>query len=179
MDIEPDRLADFRAVVGDLPIEIHEVSAADLPQEDGHFDVVTFIETVEHLGEHMRPVFEETARVVGHGGRLYLTTPNRWWPFEQHGFRALGRWFPGLLFPFLTWFPWLHRRFSPNDAFTPQRLDRLIEPHQFRRTGLAYMWPPLDSHPELRRVAQPLFALLDRTPLRRFAQTLVMCYERT
>lgn len=178
VDIEPDRLGDFRAAAGSRPVEVLQCSASDLPHDDGHFDVMTAIETMEHLGEHLTPCMRETARVLRPGGRFYLTTPNRLWPLEQHGVRVRGRWLPGLLFPFLTWLPFLHRMVSPNDAFTPGRLDRLVEPHGFRRTGVAYMWPPLDGHPALARRLGPVFRLLDRTPARWFAQTLVMTYER-
>lgn len=179
VDVEPDRIEDFRAVVSDAPIEVILGSAAALDHPDDTFDVVTAIEVMEHLGEHMSGVLDESARLLASGGHFFLTTPNRWWPLEQHGVELAGRVRHGLLVPFLTWVPALHRRLSPNDAFTPSRLDRIVEPHGFRRVGLRYMWPPLDAHPGLRRVVAPLFALLGRTPMRRFAQTLVMCFERT
>lgn len=193
IDLEPDRIGDFRALLaareageadpasdvaraGD--VEVLLGSASDLSFPDGHFDTVTAIETMEHLGEHLDAVLREVARVLAPGGTFYLTTPNRWWPLEQHGFRTRRGWRPGWRFPFLTWVPAVHRRFSVNDAFTPWRLDRIVEPHGFRRTGLRFMMPPLDGHPGLRRVVGPAFAVVDATPLRRFAQTLVMTYER-
>jgi SAM-dependent methyltransferase len=178
IDIEPDRLEDFRAAAAGRPVEVLQCSATDTPFADGEFDAVTAIETMEHLREYLPGTMKESARVLRRGGTFYLTTPNRWWPLEQHGFTFRGRSRPGWQFPFLTWIPAVHRRFSPNDAFTPRRLDSLIEPHGFRRTGLAYMFPPLDGHPALRRRVQPFLRFLGRTPLRRFAQTLVMTYER-
>jgi ubiquinone/menaquinone biosynthesis C-methylase UbiE len=155
LDIEPDRLDDFREAAADKPVRVLQCSASDVPFEDAHFEAVTAIETLEHLGAYLKPTMMESARVLRQGGHLYLTTPNRWWPLEQHGFRFRGKWLPGFFFPFLTWIPALHRLFSPNDAFTPGRLDRLIEPHGFRRTGLAYMWPPLDGHPGVNKWAGP------------------------
>lgn len=178
LDIEPNRLRQFRDAAADARVTVLECSATDTPFDDGSFDAVTAIETMEHLGEYRTATLREVARVLRPGGALYLTTPNRWWPMEQHGFMFRGKVHPGWRFPFLTWVPPVHRRFSINDAFTPGRLDRVIQAHGFRRTGLAYMWPPLDGHPDLNRRVRPVLQLLERTPLRRFAQTLVMTYER-
>ena len=186
VDVEPDRIGDFRAALtapGAVPetgaIEVLLGSAARLAHPDGHFDVVTAVETMEHLGTHLDAVLSELARVLRRGGTFYLTTPNRWWPLEQHGFRTSRGRRPGWQFPFLTWVPAVHRRFSDSDAFTPRRLDRIVEPHGFHRTGLTHMWPPLDGHPGLRRTIGPIFEIASRTPMRRFAQTLVMTYRRT
>lgn len=179
IDVEPDRIGDFRTVVGDRPIEVRLGSAADLPYPDGFFDTATAVETMEHLDHALIPVLAELARVTAPGGSLYLTTPNRLWPLEQHGFLCLGRRYPGICFPFLTWVVPLHRRMSDADAFTPARLDRLIEPHGFRRTSLTHMWPPLDSRPALARRAAVAWRALDRVGLSVLAQTLVMRYDRT
>lgn len=187
VDLEPDRVSDFRKVAAAAAprlaaegrsVHVRLGSASALPYADAHFDVVTAIETMEHLGAQMDAVLQEVARTIRPGGSFYLTTPNRWWPLEQHGFRVREKWRPGWQFPFLTWIPAIHRRFSRNDAFTPQRLDRIVTPHGFRRTGLAFMFPPLDGHPQAQRATRPVVALLVRTPLRHFAQTLVMTYER-
>lgn len=178
IDIEPDRLAHFRGTAGAAAVSVLECSATDVPFEDQTFDAVTAIETMEHLGEYLTGTLSEISRVLRPGGSFYLTTPNRWWPLEQHGFMLRGKVRPGWRFPFLTWIPAVHRRFSVNDAFTPGRLDRLVQAHGFERTGLAYMWPPLDRHPALNRRLRPALTLLQKTPLRRFAQTLVMTYER-
>lgn len=179
IDIEPDRLEDFRAAC-DLPhVTVVEGSAADTGFEDGAFDAVVAIETVEHLGDVLDPVLREVHRVLAPGGVLYLTTPNRWWPLEQHGWVWRGRRRPGWAFPFLTWFPPVHRRFSQDAVFTPAQLDRHVEPLGFRRIGLVRMMPPLDGSPALRRRVGPLLRRLERSPLRRFGQTLVMAYERS
>lgn len=176
IDIEPDRLDDFRDAAAGTSTKVLQASATAMPFRSQSFDAVTAIETMEHLGPHMDGTLTEIRRVLRPGGAFYLTTPNRWWPMEQHGFALRGRRHPGWHFPFLTWFPPLHRRLSPDDAFTPARLDRLVTHHGFRRTGLAYMLPPLDGHPGLRRRTRLVRRLIERSPLRRFGQTLVMVY---
>lgn len=179
IDIEPDRLEYFRNRAGTAAVTVLECSATEVPYGDGTFDAVTAVETMEHLGEYLSDTVREVSRVLRPEGTFYLTTPNRWWPLEQHGFMLRDEVRPGWQFPFLTWIPSIHRRFSVNDAFTPRRLDRLIEAHGFRRTGLTYMWPPFDRHPALKRFLHPVLHVLAHTPLRRFAQTLVMAYERS
>ncbi len=178
IDIEPDRLADFRSTC-DLPhVEVIERSAVDTGFDTATFDAVVAIETVEHLGDVLGDVLREVARVLVPGGVFYLTTPNRWWPLEQHGWVWRGRRRPGWSLPFLTWFPAVHRRLSQDAVFVPDQLDRHIEPLGFRRIGLVRMMPPLDGSPSLRRWIGPALRRLERSPLRGFGQTLVMAYER-
>ena len=178
IDIEPDRLALFRAACEDPRIEIRQGSAAETGLPDGSVDLVTAIETVEHLGDAFRPVMDEARRILAPGGALAITPPNRWFPFEQHGWRRPGgRRFPGWTFPFLTWFRPLHRRFSDAATFTPAELDALVEPAGFRRIGLRYMMPPLDRRPALRRFVGPVMRLLLRLPTRHLSQTLVVTYR--
>ena len=178
IDVEPDRLGDFRARCHDPSIEVVQGSAADTGLEPASFDVVTAIETVEHLGSLLPAVIAEAHRVLRPGGALVITTPNRWWPFEQHGWLWRGRWRAGWTFPFLTWVPALHRRFSDAAVFTPRQLDELIEPLGFRSVGVRRMMPPLDRRPGLRRVLGPVLRRLERPPMGGIAQTLVVAYRK-
>lgn len=48
-----------------------------LPWDDGTFDLVVCLETIEHLlPDHLSPVLRELLRVVRPGGTVVLTTPN-------------------------------------------------------------------------------------------------------
>ncbi len=65
----------------------------DLPFEDGAFDIAFSNAVVEHVGgraDQSRFV-EELCRV---GRRVFLSTPNRWFPIETH-----------TLLPFVHWLP--------------------------------------------------------------------------
>jgi SAM-dependent methyltransferase len=177
VDLEPDRIEVFRAQCTDERIDIREADASRLALDDGAVDVVTAIETVEHLGPVFGAVMQEAHRVLRPGGALVLTTPNRWFPIEQHGWLRSGHRRPGWTFPFLTWVRPLHRRFSDAATFTPAELDALIEPHGFRRTGLRYMMPPLDGRPSVRKTLGPVLDAASRFPTRRLGQTLVMAYQ--
>ncbi len=74
----------IEAVLGD---------ARDLPWSDKYFDVVYSNAVIEHVGdfEDQKKMASEIMRV---GKRWFVTTPNRWYPFEFH-----------LRLPFVTWLP--------------------------------------------------------------------------
>jgi SAM-dependent methyltransferase len=79
-----DRYPDVDARVAD---------ACRLPWEDKHFDIVCSNAVIEHVGsfDDQRQMAREIMRV---GRRWFVTTPNRWYPFEFH-----------MRLPFVTWLP--------------------------------------------------------------------------
>lgn len=86
------------AVIGD---------ACEMPWPDKYFDVVFSNAVIEHLGsfEKQRKMAAEITRV---GKCWFVSTPNRWFPFEFH-----------MRLPFVTWLPgnaylWIGRIFTYN-----------------------------------------------------------------
>jgi SAM-dependent methyltransferase len=69
-------------------------NACKLPWEDKYFDVVCSNAVIEHLGdfEKQKQMASEIMRV---GKAWFVTTPNRWYPFEFH-----------MRLPLVTWLPW-------------------------------------------------------------------------
>jgi SAM-dependent methyltransferase len=67
--------------------------ACKLPWPDKSFDVVYSNAVIEHVGsfEKQKAMADEIMRV---GKRWFVTTPNRWFPFEFH-----------MRLPFITWLP--------------------------------------------------------------------------
>ena len=67
--------------------------ACALPFEDGAFDIVFSNAVIEHVGdvERQRLFVAEALRV---GRRVFLTTPNRWFPIELHTRLPLVHWLP-------------------------------------------------------------------------------------
>jgi SAM-dependent methyltransferase len=67
--------------------------ACDLPFADGEFDVVHSNAVIEHVGAHARQeaFVREAVRV---GRRVFLTTPNRWFPVEVHTRLPFVHWLP-------------------------------------------------------------------------------------
>lgn len=76
---------DIDAVVGD---------ACNLPWPDKHFDIVYSNAVIEHVGdfERQKLMAAEIRRVAK---RWFVTTPNRWFPFEFHLRLLLVTWLPG------------------------------------------------------------------------------------
>jgi hypothetical protein len=80
-----------------LPIHALVGDACRLPFRDGTFDLVYSNAVIEHLGSGpaQRAMAEEIQRV---GRAWFVTTPNRWFPFEMHTRLPLVSWLPaGLL----------------------------------------------------------------------------------
>lgn len=76
---------------------VFNVSKQPLPFEDSTFDIVFSSAVLEHVGTRTDQSFfiNECLRVIKPGGKIFLTTPNRWFPLELHTF-----------IPFLHWLPW-------------------------------------------------------------------------
>ena len=79
-----ERYPEVEAVVAD---------ALKLPWPDKYFDIVYSNAVIEHVGqlEDQKQMASEIMRV---GKQWFVTTPNRWYPFEFH-----------LRLPFVTWLP--------------------------------------------------------------------------
>jgi SAM-dependent methyltransferase len=178
IDVESDRIEFFRQSNPPSNVEILEGSASELPCGKGEADIVTAIEVVEHLGPHFDEVVAEVSRVLAPAGRFAVTTPNRWWPLEQHGWVIGNIRFHGVLFPGLTWLRPLHRRLSDASAFSGRELDKKMLEHGLRMVKREYMWPPMDGHKGVGKVLKPLFAGLARIRMSWLAQTQVVSYER-
>ncbi len=172
IDIELDRLAVY-AQHHPSNVSLHTQSVTSLEFADGTFDVVTMIEVLEHLPD-TAVALSEIKRVLRPGGHLLLTTPNRWWPLEQHGVPLGNRRLPGMAMPGLTWVKPLHRRLCRTGAFTRADLQALGDAAGLRLTGVTYMMPPLDSLSDghaLHRITERA----ETSPLRSASQTIVAC----
>lgn len=183
VDVQHQLLRDFRARIerdGLAGHFAHRMSASSLGFPDAYFDTIVSIETFEHIAE-VHTAAEECARVLRLEGELVLTVPNRLFPFENHGMRFRGREIHGRI-PLLPWIPFLHTRFSLARVYTVRTLDRLFQPHGFRREAVTWLWPTFEhgGNPA-QRFLRPLFPVMRRletSPLRRFGTSVVVKYRR-
>ena len=74
-------------------IEAVVSDACELPWPDKHFDIVYSNAVIEHVGNFERQQ-KMAAEIMRVGKRWFVTTPNRWFPFEFH-----------MRLPFVTWLP--------------------------------------------------------------------------
>jgi ubiquinone/menaquinone biosynthesis C-methylase UbiE len=80
-DIEMERVIEARA---EIPGAV--VAAAEaLPYASGRFDTVFSNEVLEHVNDDYQSA-AEIMRVLKVGGRVVIFVPNRWYPFETHGY---------------------------------------------------------------------------------------------
>ena len=75
VDLAEDVIRAARAEVGDS-IRLEAADVASLPFEDGAFDLVVCFEVIEHVPDQDR-VLAELRRVLGRGGVLAISSPNR------------------------------------------------------------------------------------------------------
>lgn len=181
VDIEPERLADFTLALDGHPladrVRLAQMSAERLEFDDETFDAVTTIEVLEHVGDLDRTI-AEIRRVLKPGGRFLITSPNRYFPFETHGFELRGRRHPPTHGPFLPWVAPLHERLADARTFTVRTLSADIEAHGFRRLGVDYIMPPFDRSAVGRKI-KPVLDRVERSPLKFFGMALVLVFRRT
>lgn len=81
--------------------------------EDNFFDIVFHNEVLEHVQDDTQ-VLKECLRVLKPDGKLVFFTPNRGWPFEQHGMFFRGKYYWGNI-PLLPWMPnFIYKKFAPH-----------------------------------------------------------------
>lgn len=180
IDVEPGRLDTFHAAIAgtDLAsrIRIQRMSADALAYGNGTFDAATAIEVLEHIPD-LDATIREVGRVLKPGGRFFVTTPNRYFPFETHGVLWRGNRFPPTRAPFLPWLPSLHRRLSDARAFTARQLTLQMREHGFQRDALGYIMPPFDRSAVGRKI-RPVTDALERSRLRVFGMALVLVFTK-
>lgn len=97
VNILPEHLRAIRAALPGVRTVLAD--ARTMPFRDQEFDLVYSNAVIEHVGDFadQRRMADEVRRV---GKRWFLTTPNRWYPFEFH-----------VRMPLLSWLPprWMHK----------------------------------------------------------------------
>jgi len=122
-DIEEARIREARQ---ETPLSA--VAAAEaLPYAAHTFDTILSHEVIEHVQDD-RLSLREMARVLKVGGRLVVFCPNRWYPFETHGYYWRGRYHFGNT-PLINYLPdALRNRLAPHvRAYTRRGLLALLD----------------------------------------------------
>lgn len=180
VDVEPARLREFAQRAGRMPsVTMLQGVGEALPFPDRNFDVVFCIETLEHVTDERRTL-AEIRRVLRPGGRLLLTIPNKWYPFETHGLRPA--WLKGSnRYPLVSWLPKpIHSRLANARIYTEGDIRALLGEGGFRDVRLDWMLPPLDKvgvRPLRQGLRRALHAA-EGTPLRRFGVSLIVAARK-
>jgi exopolysaccharide biosynthesis WecB/TagA/CpsF family protein len=182
IDVEPERLKEF-AMVADASvrsgsIDIRRMSAEAIEFPDESFDAVTAIEVLEHVTDLPRAL-AEIARVLKPGGHLYVSAPNRRFPFETHSVRIPGRGeIDGRLLPLLPYVSPLHRRISTARNFTAGELTGLAAGAGLLPRGIGHVMPPFDHWRFGRRWLKPVTERLERSALGVIGVSIVAVFEK-
>jgi 2-polyprenyl-3-methyl-5-hydroxy-6-metoxy-1,4-benzoquinol methylase len=164
-----------RKYPGDDRVRVGDLQALGFHPET--FDVVILNEVLEHVDDQDKAL-TEVMRVLKPGGHLFLFSPNRFHPFETHGFISArtGK-NTGLVRTFgLPYLP-DHLRSSDLRAWAlnywPSELRQLVKKHGFHVKQHRYVWQTLENISGNQRgvmkaispTLRPVFALAEKIPL--------------
>jgi SAM-dependent methyltransferase len=184
LEIEPSRLREAAA----LPVPTGNArflagAGERLPFPDNCFDLVLSHEVLEHVQDD-RQALAEIFRVLRPGGRLLLFCPNRWYPFETHGFYWRGQYHFGNA-PLINYLPdALRNRLAPHvRAYTTHGLLRLLQPLPTRVVRASVIFGAYDNiiarRPQWGRLVRAILQWLEATPFQRFGLSHFWVIEKT
>lgn len=156
--------------------------AEELPFAGASFDVVFSHEVLEHLRDD-RAAVQEAARILRPGGKLVIFVPNRWYPFETHGFHWRGKYHFGLV-PLVNYLPdFLRRHLCPHvRTYSRRALCNLLAGEGLRLTFHTRIYPGYDNisarHPKLGAFLRQLTYALEGTPLNLFGLSHFIVAEK-
>ena len=171
------------------PVLRNRITQGDLqaiPSAAAQWDYAMLNEVLEHVGDERR-VLREVHRVLKPGGRLFIFSPNRWFPFETHcvNWKDSPRQIPHWV-PFIPWVParWGEKIwFYWGRNYWQRELADLAADGGFTVVERDYVWQTFENisgsqpgwmtavKPGLRRISE----WLEKTPfLRRFGVSQVL-----
>jgi 2-polyprenyl-3-methyl-5-hydroxy-6-metoxy-1,4-benzoquinol methylase len=94
-NISPEHINNIKKHYPEINAVVADASA--LPWPDKSFDIVFSNAVIEHMGDYavQKKVAQEIMRV---GKSWFITTPNRWFPYEFHMRLPFVTWAPGTLY---------------------------------------------------------------------------------
>jgi SAM-dependent methyltransferase len=167
--LDPERNFLLKGKNGGNADDLIQAIGEQTPLRDGIFELVMLFEVLEHV---MNPalVLNEVNRILKPGGILFITVPNRFYPFETHGIQICQKQIHNLLgigIPFFSMAPsFLRRRFERARIYTKAELASLLRGHRFELYITGYTMPTLDNarQTHLTRAIRHIFLSLCRVP---------------
>lgn len=111
-EYDVEAVTELKTMPNPIPIEnIINCPGEDLAFADNFFDIVFHNEVLEHVQDDKKTL-SECLRVLKPGGYMVFFTPNRGWPFEQHGVFIGEKYIWGNI-PLLPWLPkYFYQKFA-------------------------------------------------------------------
>jgi len=167
-EIEFDRATLSHRVVP----HIATAEAEALPFRNGTFDVAFLHEMIEHVRDD-RQTIREAYRVTRDGGYIVIFAPNRWFPFETHGFYWKNRYIFGNI-PLINYLPgFVRNRLAPHvRVYSGKNLRRLFTGLNVDIEYFTQIFPGFDrleaTSGKYGRIVRRILYALEKTPLRLF-----------
>lgn len=170
-------------------IEYIQGDACNLPFANSTFDVIFLIEVLEHL-PHPEKSLQEIRRVSKKSSLLLISVPNKFYPFETHGFHGFEVEtisIPGVGIPLLSWAPqFLRSHVERAHIYTAKSLIRLLNDAGFRVYAIDYMMPPMDFCDKVKnaKLVGPLRSIVQKFETRAFLKNfgvsvIAVCSSKT
>ncbi|MGA9882241.1 MAG: class I SAM-dependent methyltransferase [Candidatus Acidiferrales bacterium] len=143
IDVEHLRLEEFRLqaiLKSNFKILLMSADKVDFPNE--FFSFITSFEVLEHVPS-LGTAVQEMIRLCRPGGIIVVSTPQVWFPFENHGARIGNRTY-FFKIPLLPWIRPLHRKYSLARVFSSAELDRLFLSQEMELLGTSYAAPQFE-----------------------------------
>jgi SAM-dependent methyltransferase len=157
-------------------------AAEQLPYADNAFDLVLSHEVLEHVQDDHQAA-AEIARVLRPGGRAVIFAPNRWYPFETHGYYWRGQYHFGNT-PLINYLPTaIRKRLAPHvRIYTPQALRALFIGQPVRIVHHTQIFPGYDNlatrRPALGAWLRRITYALEHSPLTVFGISHLLVVEK-
>ena len=177
-DIEPQRVAATRPNVPNA----HVAAAEAIPYPDDAFALILSQEVIEHVQDD-RAALAEMARVLRPAGRAVIFCPNRWYPFETHGYFWRGSYHFGNT-PLINYLPDpLRNRLAPHvRAYTRHGLRSLLHGLPLRIVHHTRIMGAYDNiiarAPRLGKTLRASLYLAEKTPLRMLGLSHLLVVEK-
>jgi ubiquinone/menaquinone biosynthesis C-methylase UbiE len=182
IDVQDHYLAKFRQFVSQRGnYHVMHMSASAMKFPDEFFDKVVTLETLEHV-DNLQATASEIMRVTQYGGEIVISVPNRLFPCENHG-ADIGRISMNRA-PWLTYFPFLHKKYARARAFLVRDLDKLFVPLGAQRVSLDYLWPTFEHGGNkiqgLLKSSFPVMRACEKAPMliRMFGTSILLKYRK-
>jgi len=188
IDISRENLTGIRCSNKGGSVELLQMSAESLGFPESSFDLVLLIDVIEHLADDQRAI-SEICRILKPGGLLFMTVPNKLFPFETHGCHFQGKQVDTHYFgvPLLPYLPESWRAHYANARiYTPWRLKQRLGSVGFHIRKTKYIGPNFDKI-KMRypgsiffiNIFQRCSSILDDIPLfQLFSTTIMVCAEK-
>jgi len=161
---------------------VRQASVELLPYPDQMFDIVLSNEVLEHVPDD-RAAIHEAHRVLKPGGRLFVFTPNRGYPFETHGIFWRGKYHFGNI-PFVNYLPnvWRNKLCPHVRAYTAGELRALFDGLDgqiiLHRRIFAGYDNIIAKYPRIGRTLRAVTYAFEHTPLQIVGLSHFLVYER-